>query len=264
MTAAPARHHAHKIDSLLRGNWAHELVAVQRAAGERVLLVPALPRLGRVCRGGVVHVDGLPVDAHDARRAATSPRPADHLVAAGGSDVVELADADAVDAWLARAGAFAVCDATSDDDLAAIAAVWRRSDGIHFAGTAGAVAAAVGATRRRERAAALAGDVLVVCGSLHATARSQLDALGDASVGAVTVLRSPHPDGQLVTDADAARMAADLATAAHDVMARGRAASSSSSVATPRPPSWATSRSSWAVRWRRACRGHGAPTAAGR
>jgi uncharacterized protein YgbK (DUF1537 family) len=220
VAAVPARHHAQKIDSLLRGNWAHEVVAVQRATGGRVLLVPALPRLGRVCRGGVVHVDGLPVGAHDARRAATSPRPSDHLVEAGGRDVAELADADAVDAWLAGDGAFAVCDATGDDDLAAIAAVWRRSDGIHLAGTAGAVAAAVAVTAGSSAPAPLAGDALVVCGSLHSTARRQLDALDDAAIGAVTVLRSPLPEGRAVADADAARVAADLASAAHDLMAR--------------------------------------------
>src|SRR4051812_9287183 len=37
---------AHKIDSTLRGNWAHELVARQRASGLPVLLIPALPVLG--------------------------------------------------------------------------------------------------------------------------------------------------------------------------------------------------------------------------
>jgi len=79
---------------------AAELVAVQQVTGERVLLVPALPRLGRVCRDGVVHVDGVPVGGRDARRSATSPRPADHLVDAGAADVVELAGADAVEAWL--------------------------------------------------------------------------------------------------------------------------------------------------------------------
>ena len=71
--SVPARFHAHKIDSLLRGNWAHELVAVQEASGGRVLVVPALPRLGRVCRGGVVYVHGVPVGDHDARRATSSP-----------------------------------------------------------------------------------------------------------------------------------------------------------------------------------------------
>ena len=61
-----------------------------------MLLVPALPRLGRVCRGGVVYVDGVPVGDHDARRATSSPRPAEHLVDAGAEDVVELADAAAL------------------------------------------------------------------------------------------------------------------------------------------------------------------------
>ncbi len=145
VAASPAHHHAHKIDSLLRGNWAHELVAIQRTSGERVLLVPALPRLGRVCRDGVVHVDGVPVDGRDARRAALSPRPADHLVAAGATEVRELAGPDALDAWLTAGAAIGVCDATSDVELAAIAAAWRRSTGIRLAGTAGSIAAAVAA-----------------------------------------------------------------------------------------------------------------------
>ena len=110
--ATPARHHAHKIDSLLRGNWAHELVAVQRASRDRVLLVPALPRLGRVCQGGIVQVDGDP-GRRPRRRGVrpSSPRPAEHLVAAGADDVVELAGAVAVADWTRAGGAFAVCDA---------------------------------------------------------------------------------------------------------------------------------------------------------
>jgi len=220
VAAFPAGRHAHKIDSLLCGNWAAELVGVQRATGERVLLVPALPRLGRVCRGGVVHADGLPVGAHDARRAATSPRPADHLVAAGAADVVELAGADALAACLTGDGGVAVCDAGSDGDLAAIAAAWRRSAGVRLAGTAGSIAAAVGATPGPRSPPPLIGDVLVVCGSLHATARSQLDALGEPSIGGVTVLRSPLPGGSVVADAAAARVASDLATAARDLLAK--------------------------------------------
>ena len=216
VAGAPAHHRAHKIDSLLRGNWAHELAAVQRVTGERVLLVPALPRLGRVCRGGVVHVDGVPVGGRDARRAATSPRPADHLVDAGVSDVVELAGAAAIGAWLADGAAFAVCDATSDDDLATIAAVWRRADGIRLAGTAGAVAAAVVPTTGSS-APPLTGDVLVVSGSLHATARGQLDAL--EGVSSVTVLSSPLPDDPVVADVAAARVAADLGAAATALLA---------------------------------------------
>src|SRR6185503_14117484 len=123
-----ARRQAHKIDSLLRGNWAAELVAVQRASGDRMLLVPALPRLGRTCVGGVVHADGAPVGAGDARQAIASPRAADHLEAAGAGQVAELADIDALRRWLDGAGVFAICDASSDDDLASIAAAWRGVD----------------------------------------------------------------------------------------------------------------------------------------
>jgi uncharacterized protein YgbK (DUF1537 family) len=214
----PARRHAHKIDSLLRGNWAAELVAVQQATGERVLLVPALPRLGRVCRDGVVHVDGVPVGGRDARRAALSPRPADHLSEAGAADVVELAGADAVEAWLTDGAAVAVCDATTDADLSAIAAAWHRSVGIRLAGTAGSIAAAVAPVSSASAPVPLVGEVLVVCGSLHATARAQLDALGWRSD--VTVVSSPLPADPVVADADAARMAADLGAAARKLLDR--------------------------------------------
>ena len=219
----PARRRAHKIDSLLRGNWAHELVAVQRALGGRVLVVPALPRLDRVCRGGVVHVGGVPVGGPDARRASSSPRPADHLTEAGARDVAELADAAAVRTWAADGGSFAVCDASSDDDLDAIADVWSGTD-IRFAGTAGSIAAAVAATavRRADRdPVALAGDVLVVCGSLHPTARAQLDAVRSRGGPAVTVLASPEATGSSIAAACADRVAADLGAAARDLLAPG-------------------------------------------
>ena len=221
--ATPARRSAHKIDSLLRGNWAHELVAVQRAFGGRVLLVPALPRLDRVCRGGVVHVGGAPVGGPDARRASSSPRPAEHLTDAGAADVAELPDAAAVRAWAAGGGTFAVCDASSDDDLEAIADAWRGTD-VRFAGTAGSIAAAVAATAVRvagDDPVALAGDVLVVCGSLHPTARAQLDAVRARCDPAVTVLASPEPDGPSITPACADRVAAELGAIARQVLAAG-------------------------------------------
>jgi uncharacterized protein YgbK (DUF1537 family) len=218
----PARRRAHKIDSLLRGNWAHELVAIQRAAGDRVLLVPASPRLGRTCRGGVVHVDGVPVGAHDARRPPVSPRAAEHLAAAGGTDVAELADRAQADAWLREGGSFAVCDASSSEDLMSIAEVWRQLDGVRFAGTAGAIAAAVAATVGApfdREAPVLDGQVLVVCGSLHPIARAQIAAVREASVGGVTVLASPRPEAPAVSPDDAERVAAELGALARDALA---------------------------------------------
>ena len=94
---------AHKIDSTLRGNWARELVARHLTSRMPVLLVPALPALGRVCVGGVVFNGGRPVHEGDVdvRQRIDSSRPADHLCAAGASDVVELATA--ADAEIGRA-----------------------------------------------------------------------------------------------------------------------------------------------------------------
>ena len=79
---------AHKIDSTLRGNWAHELVARQRASRRAVLVVPAFPAAGRTCVDGVVLVGGVPVAegqaASDVRGPVRSSRPVDHLRDAGG------------------------------------------------------------------------------------------------------------------------------------------------------------------------------------
>jgi uncharacterized protein YgbK (DUF1537 family) len=171
-----------------------------------------------VCRDGVVHVDGVPVGGRDARRAAASPRPADHLVDAGATDVVELADADAVEAWLTGGAAVAVCDASTEDDLSAIATVWRRAVGIRLAGTAGSIAAAAPSSVPAPAPPPLRGDVLVVCGSLHEMARDQVDALGQPPD--ITVLRSPLPDDPVVTDDDATGVAAALGAAARDLLDR--------------------------------------------
>jgi uncharacterized protein YgbK (DUF1537 family) len=228
--AVAARRRLHKIDSTLRGNWAHELVAVQRASGDRVLVVPAFPGLGRSCRDGVVHIDGVPVGQDDARHSIASPRAAAHLASAGAGHVAELADVTALETWLAGGGAFAVGDASTDDDLAAIGEVWRRAADVRFAGTAGSIAAAVAAeaaatTRAIDPPiASLDGGVLVVCGSLHPVARAQVAAVRAAhrDAGRVTVLCSPEPDGPSVAAADAERVASELGAAAGELLASGR------------------------------------------
>lgn len=51
-----------KTDSVLRGNIGSELTALMDAAEiDRLAFVPALPRLGRVTRGGIHYIDGIPV-----------------------------------------------------------------------------------------------------------------------------------------------------------------------------------------------------------
>ena len=137
--ATPARRRAHKIDSLLRGNWAHELVAVQRASGGRVLLVagaapvgPGLPgrrglrrwRPGRRSRrsAGRLVRRARPSTSWMPGRRTWSSSPTRRRCGAGSTE----------------GGSFAVCDASSDEDLDAIAAVWsetgpplRRDGGQH-------------------------------------------------------------------------------------------------------------------------------------
>lgn len=51
-----------KTDSALRGNVGAELTAAMDAAGAECLaFVPALPKMNRVTRGGVLYIDGVPV-----------------------------------------------------------------------------------------------------------------------------------------------------------------------------------------------------------
>jgi uncharacterized protein YgbK (DUF1537 family) len=228
----------HKIDSTLRGNWAHELVAISRSVGRSVLLVPALPAAGRACRDGVVVVDGVPVAdtaaGRDSRHPVRWSRPVDHLVAAGAADVAQVrTDAELV-GWLDRdEPTVAVVDASTADDLDRIGARWRSAgSGTLLAGTASSIAAGIAAPpdgehvrpRRPE-----AVEVLVVCGSLHPAARRQLAALvmsadpGDRI--AVLTSSPPWPPGATVSGDEAARVAAALAERARRAMSshRGRA-----------------------------------------
>lgn len=208
-----AGHRAHKIDSLLRGNWAVELVARQRASGRPVLVVAALPAMGRTCLNGVVRVDGVPLAElpRDARAGAppAGSRPADHLLAAGATDVIELRSPVELSGWRS---AFAIADAGSPEDLAAIAAAWRpRADEVVLAGTAAAIAAAVVATESPPPAPVATGEIVVACGSLHPQARAQLDRLAQAGMEAVTVVASPEPAVRPVTEPAAMAAASRLA-----------------------------------------------------
>lgn len=211
---------AHKIDSTLRGNWAHEL-AERVASGQRILLVPALPSLGRVCVDGTVLVDGVPVAEHmaaDARAPVRSSRPTDHLIAAGvTSGAVRSLRVDDVAPWLRATDTMvSVVDASTGDDLACIAAQWALGSGdVVLAGTSEALAAGVAAAHGGVTAARtsarlavpLLRPLVVVCGSLHAGARRQLDALAQHGVTIAT------------TDADDAMARLPAALAEHGVAA---------------------------------------------
>ena len=143
----PADRRAHKIDSTLRGNWATELVGLQRASGGPVLIVPAFPTAGRVCRNGVVFADGRPVADGAAGRDPIAPirhsRPATILREAGAERVADCPDPGAAAAALAAGKiAFLVCDAATDDDLLRYAELWADRPTVLLAGTAAVIGAA--------------------------------------------------------------------------------------------------------------------------
>ncbi len=140
-----------KVDSLLRGNIAAALAAVSPAPDRPVILAPALPAQGRHTVGGRVRLaEGsgpLPGSLEGTRTdiAAAAARPAAlldlDLVRAGphilGTRLGQLADD----------GMVAVCDAETDEDLAAVAAAATRHRHPVVVG-AGGVAAALGRALR--------------------------------------------------------------------------------------------------------------------
>lgn len=226
---APARRRdAHKIDSTLRGNWAAELVARYRATGRRTILVPAFPAAGRTCVGGIVREHDVPVAegaaGRDRLRPVASSSPAEHLRHEGAGGVAEVEDATELARWIDSQSAFAVCDAAADVEIVLLAEQWVAHPDIVFAGTAAAIGAAARvsvASHHRPDPPQVAGDILVVCGSLHRSARGQIAVLR-GTAGRHTVLASPD----LVVDADvidveeAQRAARLLAAAARRMLNR--------------------------------------------
>jgi D-threonate/D-erythronate kinase len=239
---------AHKIDSTLRGNWAVELVARQGRSGDRVVVVPAFPAVGRICRNGIVVDHGLPVASaqagRDQRTPVRSSRPIDHLLAAGAGDAEQCADVESFRRWLSTdRSKFAVCDAATQDDLLDIGALWAQHPDVLFAGTAASIAAAAGVAWTNHHFGGCAdgsssgldpramreGSTLVVCGSLHPVARSQIEALRPNELdtpevelsrhGGLAVLMTPPTARRAVAPSAAARQAASLAASARRLLA---------------------------------------------
>jgi uncharacterized protein YgbK (DUF1537 family) len=180
--SARADRHGHKIDSMLRGNWANELVSRHRRADRPVLVVPALPTLGRTCEDGTVFVRGVDVaraaGVTDVGHRPMSSRPGDHLGAAGATDVHHVAIGARLERWLAAPAGVAVCDASDTATLEAIGDLWRNGPPeVLLAGTSEAISLVSTASDGEDPPIALESPVLVVCGSLHPAARAQLTRL---------------------------------------------------------------------------------------
>lgn len=241
---------AHKIDSTLRGNWAHEVVA--RLDGGRLLVVPALPARGRTCVDGEVRVDGVPVHRSASGVDVAGPtggaRPAVHLLDAFARipcpdrvAAVSEFGPSGVGAWLRdpHGATAAVVDASTDRDLDAIAATVASvvaSAGVGswplVAGSSATIAAFARVIARDPGGSSTlvgpsgAGGVIVVRGSRHPAACSQVDRLRSTDVGIPVVVIEPDPSSDAVVDPVhddpvrlAARVARDVAASAHRALA---------------------------------------------
>ncbi len=213
---------AHKIDSTLRGNWADELIGRHQSTGCPILLIPALPALGRTCVGGNVFDQGRPVheaDAGgDARRPVTTSRPADMLRASGAGDVRHLTDLDDVQRWLADPSGFVVVDADNQESIDGFVTNWAGRRDVLLAGTSAVIGAAGGRLGAVQAGVTIqpsigTGPVLVACGSLHPIARAQVEHTrrrGGPHVILSTSLHCGTVDDQNAVNA-AHQLAADVA-----------------------------------------------------
>ncbi len=182
-------HRVHKIDSTLRGNWAAEASALVDA-GRRVVMIPSHPLVGRVCSGGVVYVNGVPVAeseiGSDPRLPVSSSRPVETL--AGD----EIADAEALAVWLSTKNAgVAIVDASTLGEIDRLVAMALRVPDVVLVGPASVVAAVAGVWSPDGAAAGLPvphlpPPIVAVCASLHPISRAQITKLAEAGIDVVT------------------------------------------------------------------------------
>ena len=206
-----------KTDSTLRGNVGAELAALLRAAGgQRVYFAPALPAAGRVTRGGIQLVHGVPV-----QRSAYSRDTADPVREASvGAIIRSQTDipvisiprgADPGPILAERSGpSIVVFDAETDDDLAQIAGrLAALPPPLLLAGSAGFASVlpdALGLPKSPAAAASLPPPLLVVCGSRNAVSRSQVH---EAEAQGISSWQAGPGAPAIDTAAVAARLNAD-------------------------------------------------------
>lgn len=154
-------HRCHKMDSGLRGNWPHEVRALLDY-GYRIAIIPGFPAAGRRYKDGIVYIDDVPL--------LDSPFGADPLSAPCSNKPIEVME----EAGL-TSGDFILLDADTEEDV--IQGVQRayeeRRVVVSPTGPIGQFAKALyGDLPARQ--IQLNVPILIVCGSLNATSRTQL------------------------------------------------------------------------------------------
>jgi uncharacterized protein YgbK (DUF1537 family) len=220
-----------KTDSTLRGNVGAELAALLRAArGQRLYFVPALPAAGRVTRGGIQFVNGVPLDRSGfSRDVPDAVRGASVSAIIGSQSGVAVvcvprgADPDPMLVGVQNP-AIVVFDAETDADLVQIAGrLAALAPPLLLAGCAGFASALpdqLALPRSPVPPVSLRPPLLIVCGSRNPVSRSQLQeaeahgvaswqtgAVDAAEVGArlgadgIAILKTPDADSSRSTEA---------------------------------------------------------------
>lgn len=170
-----------KTDSALRGNIGSELSAAMDAAElDRMAFVPAFPVMGRVTRGGVHYVDGIPVAqsvfGQDPFEPVRSSDIREIVAAQTDCPVVLHPETTSSRAW--RQPGIQLYDADSDEDLWEIARNLTL-ESLHLsAGCAGFAAVLAELLELRGEPSGippLTPALFVVCGSVNPVSRVQLD-----------------------------------------------------------------------------------------
>lgn len=164
-----------KIDSTLRGNIGAEVRAALAASGKkRALIVPAVPRLGRVTRRGEVRVNGVPLTeteyASDPKMPVISARVLTQIGIAGVEIDLAALRSDRFAALLAEQQGAVVIDAESESDIALILAAAAQLEETPLLVGAAGLSDALGAQLTARHPA----PVLAVIGSMSASAQQQI------------------------------------------------------------------------------------------
>ena len=186
-----------KVDSLLRGHAALELERAFRLGGfASCVIAPAFPAQGRVTRGGVQHAREL-----DGSWRPVLPGFADELLLLG-LDVKLAVRPDEI----VGEGPF-LCDAATDDDLAAVVAAAKRlAPPLLWCGSAGLARAL--AARAPPLEPVPPEPLLAIVGSHHAVTRAQVDRVEDEHPELWIAVREGSAEAEEVRECLATRGAA--------------------------------------------------------
>lgn len=176
-----------KMDSILRGNVAEELLAQMRVSGkERALLIPANPSLKRTIENGIYYYDGIPLNEFSFTNGSVKKRTSSHVLDLLGDKVQMQMSVVSIDEDLPEKG-LSIGNTASTADLDAWSG--KIDEKTVAAGGAGFFDAILKNLSNRRKVnnepVQLGKKVLYVCGSAFAKSRSLVKMAKKAGQGVI-------------------------------------------------------------------------------